>query len=493
MAMPPLTMPGTKSATAGFRRITRLAPPVRLRVAGFMIVVVFGGLLLMWIAHTTWTQLQRLEKEHAAVVSESFYLGVSLRGSVRGLNGKLIQFVHAPTPGGREEFLREASELKQWLATNRVYLAGLAKLPLLSALLADDFEILDRINTGFDEYLAQAKALLESNNSDSNRPNFKRLSAQTARASAALLGLCDDLVRAQREDFSQFLAETQSNLMSHERLLKLTLALIVGLAGALAVLVYRGMIAPLQLGLSRSNTIIERQEKLASLGILASGVAHEIRNPLTAIKFRLFSLKTSVPLLSQNEDVTVISKEINRLERIVKDFLRFARPSEPEFSTVRTEDLMAEVCDFLKGQLRRRAIELRLGVERPAWVRVDPQQIKQVLLNLIQNAADAIGHNGLITLLVRTDDSPPGGRLGPSAILAVSDTGKGIPPEIEARLFDPFFTTKEGGTGLGLPIAARIVEKHGGLLRYETEVNCGTTFEVVLPRIQVNSPQVTPA
>jgi signal transduction histidine kinase len=96
-------------------------------------------------------------------------------------------------------------------------------------------------------------------------------------------------------------------------------------------------------------------------------------------------------------------------------------------------------------------------------VRADTQQIKQVLINLIQNAADSIGHAGTITLGVRAGDKRP-----PTVVLEVRDTGKGVPPAVQQRLFDPFFTTKAGGTGFGLPIAARIVEKHEGELRYET-------------------------
>ncbi len=244
------------------------------------------------------------------------------------------------------------------------------------------------------------------------------------------------------------------------------------------------MIAPLRRGLTQSHKVIERQEKLASLGVLASGVAHEIRNPLTAIKFRLFSLGKSLPALSENEDARIIASEINRLERIVKDFLQFARPSEPEISTVSTQRIVDEVQLLLKGQLQRAGIEFTMEIQSPAWVHADPQQLKQVLINLVQNAAEAIGRNGRITLRLREDMAQLNGHPGPAAILSVTDTGRGISPEIEARLFDPFFTTKEGGTGLGLAMAARIIQKHGGILRYETEVNRGTTFEILLPRVE---------
>jgi signal transduction histidine kinase len=113
-----------------------------------------------------------------------------------------------------------------------------------------------------------------------------------------------------------------------------------------------------------------------------------------------------------------------------------------------------------------------------------------VLINLIQNAAESIGRNGAITLRARSKLMPLAGHATPAVILEVIDTGKGIPPKVQERLFDPFFTTKEAGAGLGLSIAARIVEKHGGALQYQTEVNRGTTFGIVLPRVEKNEDEV---
>lgn len=474
----------TNYSAGGFRRITRLGQPVKVRLFGFLVVVIGGILLLAWITRTTWEQLDRLQKEHAAVSSESFYLGVALRGNIRSLNEKLLAFGHAPEPRAREEFLIESAGLKQWLATNRVHLVELARLPLLKQILIDDFDILDKIDAAYQTYLQQATKLLEPTPDKSMSLPFEERYRQVKQGSAGLLRLCDELVLAQREDFNDFLAETHLTLAKHKRLLKLTLTMIIALAGALAALVYRGMIAPLRIGLSQSKTIIERQEKLASLGVLASGVAHEIRNPLTAIKFRLFSLKKSVRALADNEDAVIIADELNRLERIVRDFLRFARPSEPELATVRVEHILKDVRDLLKGQLECMGISLRLQAESSVWVHADAQQLKQVLINLVQNAAEAIGRNGQIILGARPESAELDGRSRPAAIISVADTGKGISPQVEVRLFDPFFTTKEGGTGLGLAIAARIVEKHGGMLRYETEFNRGTTFEIVIPRVE---------
>jgi len=115
-------------------------------------------------------------------------------------------------------------------------------------------------------------------------------------------------------------------------------------------------------------------------------------------------------------------------------------------------------------------------------IRADSGHLKQVLINLVRNAVEAIDGAGTVTLRTRATRTRLNGRETDTVILEVSDTGKGIPPEAEKRLFDPFFSTKETGTGLGLPIAARIIEKHGGTLQYQTRLGHGTAFGVVLPR-----------
>src|SRR5437762_13517828 len=202
-------------------------------------------------------------------------------------------------------------------------------------------------------------------------------------------------------------------------------------------LVYRVKIAPLRAQLVESRTIIERQEKLASLGTLAAGVAHEIRNPLTAINVRLHSLKrTLVRGSSEHEDATVIDQEIQRLDRIVRNVLHFARPAEPRPVTIAAGSLFSRVQGLLGSQLEKASIRLNLAPSPPGtsgsplWIRVDPQQIEQVLINLIQNAAESIGREGTITLRARNTLMALAGHATPVVILEVIDTGKGIPLKV---------------------------------------------------------------
>jgi signal transduction histidine kinase len=259
------------------------------------------------------------------------------------------------------------------------------------------------------------------------------------------------------------------------------LALII-LTALGARVIYRETIAPLKLKLIESREIAERQEKLASLGVLAAGVAHEIRNPLTAIKARLFTQKKALasgtPAYTDGE---FIAQEINRLERIVRDFLSFARPGALQREAISSSELLGQVRELLEPQLKENAIDLTIesGAEMP--IEVDSQQVRQVLINLVQNAADSIGENGHIKLRSRFEKIALRERVRQAVVLEVEDDGKGIPPDVQQRLFDPFFSTKTNGTGLGLSIAARIAQQHGGALRYRTQLNRGTTFGIILP------------
>jgi len=244
-------------------------------------------------------------------------------------------------------------------------------------------------------------------------------------------------------------------------------------------------VAQLMAGLLGSPLIRDahrKSEKFASLAALAAGVAHEIRNPLTAIKARLYTQQKRLAKGSpEAEDSRFVDEEIDRLERIVREFLQFARPGDPVLAPVSPAELLGEVRELLAAGCRKSAIRLTVSAAVKTPVLADRQQIKQVLINLIRNAADSIGRDGSITLCARQTRVGFGAMQPWEAVtLEVKDTGEGIPQEVQSRLFDPFFTTKPSGTGLGLAIARRIVEKHGGTLRFETSAK-GTAFRIVLP------------
>ena len=168
------------------------------------------------------------------------------------------------------------------------------------------------------------------------------------------------------------------------------------------------------------------------------------------------------------------------------EVLTFARPADPELAIVRVLDLLRDTREFLAPSLKDSGVNLLLGEAPDSCVTVDRNQMKQVLINLIHNAAEASGPGSTTHICAHRQQARLAGRLTPVVGIEVRDRGKGIAPDVEKRLFDPFFTTKPSGTGLGLAIASRMVEQHGGALQYQTQVGHGTTFGVVLPEVDAS-------
>ena len=445
---------------------------MKIRLVTFGLAIAVMVALIAWTAHSSWQRTGELRERFTSVQLESFRIADHIQQEILGLNNAVLRFGLYHNSGDLARFQTGSTNLDRWIDEQR---------PILST--EQEKQILDQINTNYDYYMSSAREMETQVRSNADSPTRLSDFANFEEQSQRMLNLGFKLASAHRSSMDSFLEDSKKSL-SYLRLLLLgSLALLLLAAGGLAAVVYRDLVAPLQVKLVESQAILERQEKLASLGMLAAGVAHEIRNPLTAMKAWLFiqqkHLQNGTP---EHDDAQVIASEITRVERIVKDVLLFARPSEPHLVPVPVEEPLHDVHRLLAAQLEKSHIRLEVENSVAGRVNVDVQQIKQVLINLVQNAADSIGQNGVVTLRARTESKRLGERMQDVIILEVADTGKGIPPEVEKRLFDPFFTTKESGTGLGLSIAARIVEKHGGALQYQTQINRGTTFGIVLPR-----------
>jgi len=258
---------------------------------------------------------------------------------------------------------------------------------------------------------------------------------------------------------------------------------LVGLCIFSGVAMYRRfVVAPLHLKLVERETLLEQQKKFAHFERLTAVLAHEIKQPLSAINVWVWTLqKNLLEGTAEHKGAAVIRSELNRVDQIVKDFLKLTQPVEPRLVSMKSEGLLHEIGDLLRPKLERSAIKLKVDATTDAPFQGDPQQLKQVLLNLVQNASESIGEDGQITLRSRRNRMVLNGDKTDAVVIEVEDTGPGIPAEVQERLFDPFFSTKENGTGLGLAIAARIVDKHEGALVFETQQGHGTTFGIVLP------------
>lgn len=234
-----------------------------------------------------------------------------------------------------------------------------------------------------------------------------------------------------------------------------------------------------------------QSEKLAALGKIAAGIAHEIRNPLTSIKILIHSLsEEQATPAAREKDLAVIEGEIGRMNKIIKQFLDFARPRPPSLEPVEIEKILEETITLLRYEIETPGIQLvRHYTSGLPPVPMDSEQMKQVLLNLMLNSIQAMESGGVLTLCTSLQTALPG-KTGESWIeAAVTDTGKGISAEIRERIFEPFFSTKEEGVGLGLPIAERIIEEHGGEIGVKSDPGKGTTFRIRLPLVKRVKPE----
>jgi signal transduction histidine kinase len=198
------------------------------------------------------------------------------------------------------------------------------------------------------------------------------------------------------------------------------------------------------------------------------------------VNMRLFSLKRSLAMSdSQQEDFQVIAEEIRHIDMIVRNFLEFSRPPKLKMQRVSPSDVVDNALVLLRHRLESYEVTVELiRTERLPEIWADPDQLKEVLVNLVLNACEVMAGGGAITIREEIRGDSPS---GPAVVLRLSDTGPGIPESVQDKVFQPFFSTKEEGTGLGLSIASRIIEDHGGRLELKSKKNEGATFIITLP------------
>jgi two-component system sensor histidine kinase HydH len=232
---------------------------------------------------------------------------------------------------------------------------------------------------------------------------------------------------------------------------------------------------------------IRRKEKLAAIGGLAAGVAHEIRNPLSSIKGIATYFGRKFESDSDDRQVTeVMIQEAERLNRVITELLEFARPTKLNLQSTDVNALIHHSLRLVRQDAHTRRIDIKMELEAPEYpVVIDPDRFSQCLLNLYLNAMQAMSSGGVLTV----GSAARNGHL----IVEVSDTGGGMPPEQLHQIFDPYFTTKSTGTGLGLAVVHKIIEAHGGKIRVKSRPGQGTTFTLVIPETGPDESQDRPA
>ena len=268
--------------------------------------------------------------------------------------------------------------------------------------------------------------------------------------------------------------EVNYELNGHKNILSVTTTLLRNNAGEIesAVAVIKDLTDKKSL-----EEKLRRQEKLTAMGELASGVAHEIRNPLNAISIIAQRFAAEFEPVDRKEEYrdlanSVVSATL-QVSSIIEKFLKFARPPELNLHKQCLNDVVTKMVTLVESQAKEKRLQLDFVTSGRLELFIDCTQMEEVLLNVLQNSIQATSAGGQIRLQLYEENS--------NAIIRISDTGVGIPPEHLNRIFDLYFTTKNDGTGMGLSVSHRIVTEHGGRLTVSSEVGKGTTFKIILP------------
>ncbi|MCR4433727.1 MAG: ATP-binding protein [Caldiserica bacterium] len=220
--------------------------------------------------------------------------------------------------------------------------------------------------------------------------------------------------------------------------------------------------------------LLRRSDRLAALGLFLSGIAHEVRNPLTSIKGFLQLLLSRKLILPEGINAaSLVIKETERLNKLLTDLLSFASPAPAKIERKNVLEILERTLTLLEDQIKRQGVEVVKELENLPQVEVDEQKLEQVFYNILLNAVQAMPDGGKLTLKARLFDE--------EAVISFSDTGPGIPEEHLDKVFDPFFTTKDRGTGLGLAVSHRMMEALGGKIEVQSKKGEGATFVVHLP------------
>lgn len=472
-------------------------------LAGLAAVSVGGGVSALWWADRTEAMLAGVFDEDML----AFRAADRLAASLVAQKGLASSFALDADPRWLEEMAANQRQFAAWLERAR-------------GVPGDDVgrALLDQIASGYERYAAERDEVLG-------------LYVRGDRQQAALLhrgvrvqfhvlhGLCEQFKARHVERMERAAEEARGRLRVVRAATLAAVPLALALAGVLAVFVARQLLAPIrqlaremdsrdrseplllgevkdlgrkvrdlldnvdqtQSKLRKSREQMAQAEKWAMTGKLAAGVAHSIRNPLTSVKIRLFSLGRSLALSpEQTEDFTVISEEIGHIDNIARNFLEFSRPPKLKVQRVSLSDVVDLTAQLTRHRLE--SYEIPLTVHRSGRlpeIAGDPDQLKEVLANLVFNACEAMGHaGGGITLSEELGFADP---LGKVAVVRVADTGPGIPADMLEAVFQPFVSSREEGAGLGLSIARRIVEEHGGWLTVRSRPGEGATFTLTLP------------
>jgi signal transduction histidine kinase len=483
-----------------WKRLT-LRTRIFLLLAALLLTTLAGGLVSVWHNEATDQLFASLVDQHLA----SFQAAEELENALLRQKGFLTYFFIDGDPGWLEQLERCNQSFLNWLAKARASAHTLAMS-----------EIIGQIQVLYERYQTVREEVIELYRRGDKEAGWQR--HQRARVQfAAISELCDRLKLIHEYSISRARSENRQRARFINSLTTVAIFSVVGLGALLVYVLFKQILGPIrrlaleagpadgesavpdevkalsrrvhnlmedmdqaQTQLEKSQESLVQAEKLALVGKLAAGVAHSIRNPLTSVKMRLFSLERSLTLSpTQQEDLEVISEEIRHIDTIVRSFLEFSRPPKLKVQRLSLSDVVDSTLTLLNQRLESYgvAVEVKRSGRLPEIIG-DPEQLKEMLVNLLLNACEAMPRGGRISI---QEGRGQAAALGPVVLVTVSDTGPGIPPSVRDKIFQPFFSTKEEGTGLGLSIVSRIVQEHGGAIDVTSREGEGASFIITLP------------
>lgn len=464
-------------------------------------IVLSGGVSMLWYTY-------QVDTMHRTMVNKEFVLYKTAQDMELALANQR-GFLTYYFVDGEGKWLESLGEYRQVFKQS---LEQVSSLPLNSR----QKETLDLINVQYSSYIDAKDVAIENYKAATSRESISSFHEKQRDVFFNLLGLC----RAFSQDQWQVIHQAEENNYRRSETMRAmgygAVLIFLSLCSLLLFILYKQILGPIR-GLAietgsspqdssrdevvslshslkdmmrdfdethdeleKSRKHLLQMERMAVVGELAAGVAHTIRNPFTSIKMRMFSLARSLDLDDvQNEDLTVISDEIGRIDKIVQNFLEFARPPKIRFEECRLGTLINSVITLMEYRLRKYRVEIAYDFQ-PDLPRVslDSDRIKEALVNLFTNSCEAMETGGRIEIFETREDDPD---LGEVAVITLRDSGPGIPEEIIHKVTAPFFTTKEDGSGLGLSIVARIILEHKGKLTISSSTDQCTEFKIILP------------
>jgi signal transduction histidine kinase len=473
---------------------------IMLTLSVLVLITAAGGIVMIWYTHRMETLMMTVIQKNVA----SLQAAKGLETALLNQRGYVSYYLLDSNPDWLKELGRYREEFDERLREAR-------KLEYAGATSA----VLDQIEAEYQRYIDlkdEVVTLYMSGNTNEG----ERLHQDVRKQFFGVLSLCEQYNRLHNQEIAGMWQKSQVQARGLRRIAAVAVSAAVLIGGFLSFLLVTQILNPIRrlaiqaggedrpgasvnevaalrsgvrgliedvdhthLELEKSRERLLQSERMALVGKLAAEVAHSIRNPMTSIKMRLFSLERALGPSTAREDFDVISEELRRLDNIVRNFLEFSRPPKLKMQEVNVSDVVDSALQLLEKRLERHNVQVeRERRNSLPMIAADPELLKEVLVNLIVNACDAMGEGGRILI---TEEDGLAERVGRAVLVQIADTGPGVPESVRDKIFQPFFTTKEEGTGLGLSIAARIVEEHGGRLSVRSEEKLGATFVITLP------------